>query len=424
MTAAQCNFCQQAIEMRKLGHPRRFFQSTLDSGRVAQEFCHSRHSSESLMSRRLMIAILAASSCFLQTSITTRASDDASRPRTSDAPALKIPATLDRIVPELMQTHHVPGVSVVGIEHRRIAWHREFGVRQAGTDERVDQNTIFEACSLSKTPLAYLTLQLVERGKLDLERPLVEYLDTPYLDDEPRHKQITARMVLSHTTGFPNWRKGGWRKGGPLPIVFDPGTEFGYSGEGFLYLQRVIEHITGAPWETYVRNELFEPLCISSSSYVWQQKFAANAAAGHDARGKVKANRSLFRNANAGYSLYCTPTEYATFLLEILSTDRRACHALSAASVDAMLTRTTKATGRTPIDRIGRPFGKDVWWGLGWALDEAANGNRAYHSGSNGTGFRCYCEFDRQTGSGLVIMTNALGGRKLWQAVAAQVAPR
>ncbi len=376
------------------------------------------------MPHRSTVVILAALNCCLQASAPATAADQSTCPPTKPIPAARIPATLDRIVPDLMQTHHVPGVSVVGIEHRQIAWHREYGVRQAGTDKRVDQNTVFEACSLSKTPLAYLTLLLVERGKLDLERPLVEYLDKPYLDDEPRHKQITARMVLSHTTGFPNWRKGGWRKGGPLPIVFDPGTRFGYSGEGFLYLQRVIERITGAPLEKYVRSELFGPLGILSNSYVWQQRFADNAAAGHDAGGKVKANRTLFRDANAGYSLYCTPTEYALLLLEILSTDRRACHALSAASIDAMLTRTTKATGRTPVDRIGEPRGKDVWWGLGWALDEAANGDRAYHSGSNGTGFRCYCEFDRQTDSGLVIMTNAVGGRKLWQAVAAQVAPR
>ena len=140
---------------------------------------------------------------------------------------------------------------------------------------------------MSKLPAAYVTLKLIEQGKLDLDRPLREYLDHPYLTNEPLHLKITARMALSHTTGFPNWRKGGWRSGGPLPVLFEPGTKFGYSGEGFTYLQRVIEHITGEPFEPYVQRTLFAPLGITSASYVWQERFEKTAAAGHDAKGAV-----------------------------------------------------------------------------------------------------------------------------------------
>ena len=86
-------------------------------------------------------------------------------------------------------------------------------------------------------------------GKLDLDRPLVDYLDPASLRGQPDHGRITARMVLSHTTGLPNWRKGGEEFDGPLPVMFAPGKRFGYSGEGFYYLQQVVERLRReSPW--------------------------------------------------------------------------------------------------------------------------------------------------------------------------------
>jgi CubicO group peptidase (beta-lactamase class C family) len=333
-----------------------------------------------------------------------------------------IVATLDELVPRLMESLHVPGVSIVGIEGRRIAWDRHYGVRCAGRPEGVDRRTVFEACSMSKLPFAYVVLKAVERGKLDLDKPLADYLDKPYLTDQPLHKRITARMALSHTTGFPNWRKGGWEQGGPLPVLFEPGTRFGYSGEGFLYLQRVVEHITSIPLERYIQVELFKPLGMIISSYVWEDRFGELAAAGHDARGKPMPKRPLYSRANAGYSLYCTAYEYAVFLVEVLKDDRSAPHSLSARSIGAMLTRTTKATGSKPIHRSGPPTSGDVYRGLGWTIDETASGARFYHAGSNGTGFRCYCEFDYARGTGIAIMTNAMTGEALWRRVIEVVA--
>jgi CubicO group peptidase (beta-lactamase class C family) len=110
-------------------------------------------------------------------------SDDETR---EAEPSLCPNATLlDKLVPESMDKYHVPGVSLMGIENRRVAWHRQYGVRRAGSPEKVDRDTGFEACSMSKTALAYLALRLVEQGNLDLDRPLVEYLDEPYLTNQP-----------------------------------------------------------------------------------------------------------------------------------------------------------------------------------------------------------------------------------------------
>ena len=145
-----------------------------------------------------------------------------------------------------MKEHHVPGVAIVGIENRHIAWERQYGVRTAGKPDEVRGDTVFEAASMSKPLAAYAALKLAEQGKLDLDRPLYEYLHEPYLKDEPLHRKITARMVMSHTTGFPNWRPGGWLGSEPLTVDFEPGTKSGYSGEGFLYLQRVLGHTSRA----------------------------------------------------------------------------------------------------------------------------------------------------------------------------------
>lgn len=335
---------------------------------------------------------------------------------------VSLPHNLDKLVPQLMAKHHVPGVGIVGIEKQRIAWERYYGVRSAGKSQRVDSKTIFEAASLSKLPAACAALKLVEQGKLNLDRPLSDYLGRPYLTNAPLHLKITARMVLSHTTGFPNWREGGWRSDGPLPVLREPGSQFGYSGEGFLYLQRVMEHLTGETLEPYLQRTLLKPAGMKSSSYVWQKEFERSAAAGHNAKGELPKKRELYRDANAAYSLYCTPREYALFLLEILKTDRSAKHSLSASSLKAMLTRTTKIEDRKPLIRRGKQLSEPVYYGLGWVINVTESGERFYHTGSNGTGFRCYCEFDLVRGSGIVIMTNAAGGAELWRELIAAVA--
>ena len=131
---------------------------------------------------------------------------DAARGQARQGSTLK---AIEHLTPRLMVALNVPGVSIAGIHRCRVAWHREFGVCASGEPRPVERDTAFEACSMSKTPFAYVVLKLVEEGRLDLDKPLVEYLDRPYLADEPRHRKITARMVLTHTSGFPNWRKGG-----------------------------------------------------------------------------------------------------------------------------------------------------------------------------------------------------------------------
>lgn len=336
------------------------------------------------------------------------------------------PALLDELVPQLMEKYRIPGVSIAGIENYRVAWDRQYGVCRAGSEEPVVKKTVFEACSMTKPMYAYVAMKLVRKGGVSLDRPLVKYLDKPYIENELLHKKITARMVLSHTTGFPNWREGGWRTGKPLPVLFEPGSKFGYSGEGFFYLQQVIEHITDMPCEAMMRKRLFEPLGMEMSSYVWEDRFQKWAATGHDKNGKIGKKRRQYRCANAGYSLYTTPCEYAIFLVDVMkkgqptvSIDGQGTQG----TVDAMFKPTSKAGVRKPIQRSGKLVSDEVHWGLGWGINHTSLGDRIYHAGTNGGGFQCYHEFDPKRGCGIVIMTNSLSGQKFWKAIIAKVAP-
>ncbi len=233
---------------------------------------------------------------------------------------------LDVRLPSLMEKGNVPGLSIAVLRDGRLAWSGAFGVRSTETGERVDAQTVFEAASLSKPVFAYAVLRLAERGAFDLDTPLADILPYERLDHEPRYRQITARMVLSHSTGLPNW--GGER----LDLTFDPGTAWGYSGEGFVYLQKAVEHLTGLTLDALARREVFEPLGMTRSSYVWQDAFAGNAVARHSPQGEVEPIRQA-TEGNAAASLLTTAEDYARFLAAIVQSE-----GLRQETTDAMLT--------------------------------------------------------------------------------------
>lgn len=318
---------------------------------------------------------------------------------------------LNTLVPTLIEEFHTPGVSIAVIHSRQVVLNRCFGVRSTETRDPVGPETLFEAASMSKPLFAAGVMRLVEQKQLDLDRPLCEYLAEPYLADEPLHQKITARMVLQHTSGFPNWRKGGWRAGGPLPVKFEPGTKFGYSGEGFLYLQRVVEKITGEKLETWMRRTVFEPLEMSQSSFVWHDDFRSSVASGHDASGKVKTAGKRFEIANAAFSLFTTPSDYARFLMVMMPDEKTAKSLLRRETIETML---------QPSVATAKP---NEWRALGWAVTKHHNDSFAWHNGDNGTGFRCCARFYPVVGNGVIVMTNGAGGEAVWKKVIDAIYP-
>src|SRR5215831_2930347 len=225
-------------------------------------------------------------------------------------------AKLEQGIPQLMKDGDVPGISIALLRYGELVWRHGFGVKNTKTNEPVTDDTVFEAASLSKPVFAYAVLKLFDAGKFDLDKPLNQYLPGNYdVGEDPRLGQITARHVLSHTTGFPNWRP----PGAALKIHFTPGDRFSYSGEGFVYLSKVIEHVTGEKFNDFMKRTVFEPLGMTSSSYVWQESYDALKVFSHNTRGEAVSQKKLSPGAtNAAASLHTTARDYGRFVAAML----------------------------------------------------------------------------------------------------------
>lgn len=326
-------------------------------------------------------------------------------------------AVMDTLVPRLMGELHVPGVSIVMIQDREIFWSRSYGYADVSKGTPVENGTLFEACSMSKPVFAYIVMKLVEEGKLALDVPLSHYFQKPLVD--PDLAPITARMALSHTTGLPNWRKAEEELEGPLEVSFAPGTRFSYSGEGIFYLQRAVEEIIGEPLDVVSERLLFRPMGLSHCSYTWKRKLDGQIAAGHDSQGKF-LQKTAYDHPNAAYSLYVSAEDYARLVLELLRNERSS-YSIQPSLVDTMLAHHVQLDSRDPIERPGKARGQAVYWGLGWSINATADGDIAHHGGSNRSGFRCFSQFNRSRGSGIVIMTNGTNGSDLWSRLISRV---
>ncbi|MEI7906555.1 MAG: serine hydrolase [Bacteroidota bacterium] len=320
------------------------------------------------------------------------------------------------LVPRFMKELHIPGVSVCLLKKGKMFWSANFGVKDARNLEPVTSQTMFEACSMSKPVFAYLVMKLAEEKKLDLDKPLTAYLDEQFIALGDYGKSVTARMILCHTSGFPNWRKGYEETNGPLPVYFKPGTQFGYSGEGYFYLQRVVEKITGKQLDVYAQQTLFAPLGLKHISYAWTKDLDTLIASGHDTSGAF-LQKTKYVQPNAAYSLYTSAEDFASIIGHILDRSAKGSASLSEASRTEMMRHQIQVLIREPIPRPGRAKGIGVYWGLGWAIDSTITENIVYHSGANQSGFRCYAQFNYSGQTAIVIMTNGLNGSDFWRRV-------
>jgi CubicO group peptidase (beta-lactamase class C family) len=290
----------------------------------------------------------------------------------------------------------VPGLALAQVRGGEVAQVAACGVRSLRTREPVSERTVFEAASLSKPVFAYAALRLVDAGELSLDEPLSKY--DPKLPGDPRAARITARHILCHTTGLPNWRGDE-----PLRTHFAPGERFSYSGEGFARLQRVVERVTGEPLEALARRLVFAPLGMPDSSYSWQERFGTDHAAPHDAalRPETKSKRT---EANAAFSLHTTALDYAQFLRATLSGT-----GLEDSTAQAWLEpQVNVPRHRCESIALEMPDLDDgVAWALGWGLELETG--MFFHWGAN-PGFQAFAIGSPRAGAGLVVFTNGDNG--------------
>ncbi len=305
---------------------------------------------------------------------------------------------LEKEIPDLMEKALIPGLSISLIREGKLLWHKGFGVENADTGEPVTDKTIFESASTGKPVFAYAVMKLVEKGKLDLDTPLIHYAPVSYLEKvweeyntpDKRFRQITARMVLNHSTGFPNWLKN------RLYFEFNPGEKWGYSGSGYVLLGTVVEKIMGQSLEDFINQEVLKPLGMTDSWFCWLDKFEKQASEKHNFLGRPTPRHKYLEPMAAG-SLYTTAKDYAKFLLAIINDE-----GLSKQTMVEMLKPQIKAH-RKEKEVV------DIFWGLGFALHKTGHGYSIWHHGDNGD-CKAYFELFKKNKTGFVYFTNSRNG--------------
>jgi CubicO group peptidase (beta-lactamase class C family) len=357
-------------------------------------------------------------------------------------PATNTPATASRStaaddeIARLMRLASVPGMSIATIREGDVAV-EGFGVRRANTEDRVTGDTVFEAASLSKPVFAAIVLQLAAEGVIDIEKPLGDYLALPNPADE-RAKAITVAHALSHSGGWRNWRFG---RDVTLTSDFPPGSRFSYSGEGFFFLQRVVEKLTGRGLQRLARERIFDPLGMRSSAFMWRPDLDATLASPHSNRGvpqdsfnartskafralpneagkpveewtnedvekamaRVDPNQPVLPNnlvPNAAASLMTSARDYGTFVRSLFGTG-------------------SVADGRSLLDRMLAQrvtINEALGWGLGVGLERLDGRQYFWHWGDN-PGFKNFVIAEPAARSAMVMFTNGNAGARVYERV-------
>ncbi len=345
-----------------------------------------------------------------------------------------------RDLPRDMRIAGVPGVAIAVVEGGKPVWNRSFGVKNILIRDPVREDTLFEAASMTKPVFAYVVMRLVDEKRLDLDTPLVTWRRPENLGGDPNLARITARHVLEHSTGLPNWASE------PLATSSAPGSRYSYSGEAFIWLQLVVETIMGAGLGRVMHDKLFGPAGMSHSSFGWDGAIAGSAVFGHseppegeqalpaqptrelgdrllplatewrkpiaswtyeDSIAAMRATdpktppstHDLLVNSAGG--LLTTASDYATFMALMMDRPARADWEVSEASRQAMLAPRLDVRGR------------DIARGLGWEIEQSPAGLLFQHSGSNYGIFKTLGIGDARAGRAIIVFTNAANGNAL-----------
>jgi CubicO group peptidase (beta-lactamase class C family) len=305
--------------------------------------------------------------------------------------------SFDEFILSEMAAQNIPGLSMAVIRGDEISA-KSFGLRKAGTDQQTNNETLFEAASLSKPVFALLVLKLAQEELIDLDQAIYEYIvpSSQYGPDfflDESYKKITPRMVLTHTAGLPN------SPPNPGAIYSEPGTRFAYSGVGFRYLAAAVEEITQQSLSQLFMSYVFAPLQMTNSSFVWRDEFEGNSTWGHTEAGVTDREILHLKDEFTEGGLVTNINDYGKFVQHILSEYQDGNN----------LIRTMVAPAILAVD-----YGDSgsFSWGQGWGVEEAELGRRIWHTGSNGV-FKSFVIMDLQRQSAVLFFANAENGLKL-----------
>lgn len=299
----------------------------------------------------------------------------------------------DAEIEKLIAENKIPALGIGVIKEGKIEKLKIFGEHKKGVAGPDD--TIFNVASLTKPITALITLKLVSQAKWNLDEPIYEYWIDPDVVGDPRSKKLTTRHILSHQTGFLNWR---WLdKSKKLKFQFEPGTKYQYSGEGFEYLRRALEKKFGKTFDELAEELVFDPLEMNNSSLIWNQKIdETKFAVGYDNNGKPY---EIFKHkkASAADNLLTTVEDYSKFLISVMNQE-----GLTQEVYEEMITHQVKTKN-------------DKYFGLGFEIYNFGEGEFALSHGGSDKGVQTLIFIIPKTKQGLIIFTNVDDGYKVYE---------
>ena len=297
-----------------------------------------------------------------------------------------------KTIDEWLKKHDVPAIAIGTIENGKLNPLLSQGKIQG--DLNAQNNTIFDVASLTKTITTLLTLKLISNGSWNLDEPIYQYWIDPDVKNDSLHKKLTTRHILSHRTGFANWRHMHDTK--KLSFDFQPGSNFQYSGEGFEYLRRALENKFNRSLKELTDSLVFKPNKMNNSYLVWNEKIDSTRFAGtHDQNGNLYKYDKSFK-ANAADNLLTTIEDFGNLGVNIIERQY-----LEKNVYDEMISQQS-------IVRDGINFG------LGWIVfNDLPNDEYALFNAGSDTGVNALIVLLPKSKRGLVVFTNGDNGRAL-----------
>ncbi len=327
-----------------------------------------------------------------------------------------------------MEFYQVPGVSVAVINDFQLDYVEVHGVKSRSTQEPVTDRTRFQAASISKSVSSVGVVRLAQEGVISLDAEVNDDLTSwqvPYNDLQSTEK-VTLRRLVSHTAGTTVHGFRGYRYIEPLPTLiqilngeppansgrivvdFVPGSNWRYSGGGYVVMQQALEDLTGATFPELMRARVLQPIGMEHSTFEQPlpEALADSAASGYYADGRaVPGQHHIYPEIGAA-GLWTTPGDLARFLIELqLSLRGESNTVLSRENTELLLTEVLN----------GYALGFAVW------SDE---GQQYFGHGGANDGFRCSMVAHRSGGHGVVVMTNSDNGSDLAEAVVRLIGER
>jgi CubicO group peptidase (beta-lactamase class C family) len=300
---------------------------------------------------------------------------------------------VDDFIQAYQNYYGIPGISLALIKDGKLVYHKTYGVKNTITGEKVDSNTLFEAASVTKPVFSFAVQRLAQRGVIDLDKPLYLYLPYPDIAYDERYKLMTARHVLTHRTGFPNWRY--MNDDQKLNLRFTPGTDYNYSGEGFEYLKMVVEKITGKKVEQVLKEEVLDPMGLYHTFFSRNDSLKQMVASGHFDR--LPTFDELPQSPGMAYSMHTEAQVFSKFMMYMLEQK-----GLDAKMYDTMYSKHSEFK-RDSGDALPRYPG---YMGMSLEIRETPYGKSFGHGGNNGD-FTCQFEVYKDLRAGYVIFTNS-----------------